>query len=431
MQSIGAGMSNMKLTRLPNGIRVVTKSVESFESVVLGYWVEAGGVCEEESSCGISHFLEHMAFKGTISRTAQQIAEEIESVGGYLNAYTSKEITAFHAKVLRNDIGIAIDIVSDILQNPTFLKEELEMERKVVLQEISQNQDTPDDIIFDHFQGVAFAKQSMGYPILGPATVIASLGAADLRNYMSSYYNADNIVFAAVGNIDHDEIINLAAQNFSKFSSNKTIKHRKCYNYVGGSYADVRDLEQVHTIIGFDGVAISSSDYYTMAIFSSILGGGMSSRLFQEVREKRGLVYAIYSFSSCYKNNGAFGIYAATSADKLSELSDVVMAEVLKTQHDISEKEFNRTKAQFRSSLLMSAESNSSSCEQIVNQTIAFGRPLERAEILEKIDTVTIDDVKRLCGTILSSSPSVVTVGKCDCAPIIASLNTNGLEVAS
>ncbi|MDR3156063.1 MAG: insulinase family protein [Holosporaceae bacterium] len=424
-------MNNIKLTHLPNGIRVVTKNVESFESVVLGYWIEAGGVCEDDSNCGVSHFLEHMAFKGTISRTAQQIAEEIESVGGYLNAYTSKEITAFHVKVLRNDIGIAIDIVSDILQNPTFLREELEIERKVVLQEINQTHDTPDDIIFDHFQSVAFAKQSMGYSILGPVAVISSLGADDLRNYMGRYYNADNIVFAAVGNIDHDEIIGIASQYFFKFSPQKTIKHHKCYNYVGGSYADIRDLEQVHVIIGFDGVAVLDKDYYTMAIFSSILGGGMSSRLFQEVREKRGLVYAIYSFSSCYKNNGIFGIYAATSVDKLSELSDVVMAEALKIQHDISEKEFNRTKAQFKSSLLMSGESSSSSCEQIVNQTIAFGRPLEQAEILKKIDSVSMDDVKRLCTKVMSSPPSVVTVGKCDCSSIIASLDRNGLKAAS
>ncbi|MDR2794226.1 MAG: insulinase family protein [Holosporaceae bacterium] len=424
-------MNNMKLTCLPNGIRVVTKSVESFESVVLGYWVEAGGVCEDESICGISHFLEHMAFKGTTSRTAQQIAEEIESVGGYLNAYTSKEITAFHAKVLHSDIGIAIDIVSDILQNPTFLQEELEMERNVVLQEIGQTQDTPDDIIFDHFQSVAFAKQAMGYSILGPASVISSLGANDLRSYMQRYYNADNIVFGAVGNIDHDEIVDLASKHFSKFSSHKTLKHSNCYNYIGGSLADIRDLEQVHVIIGFNGVSILSSDYYTMAIFSSILGGGMSSRLFQEVREKRGLVYSIYSFSSCYRNNGTFGIYAATSADKLSELSDVVVAEVLKVQQDVTEKEFNRTKAQFKSSLLMSSESSSSSCEQIVNQTIAFGRPLDRVEIIKKLDSVTIDEVKQLCTTVLASPPSVITVGKCDCRPIIASLNGNGLKVAS
>ncbi|MDR1335058.1 MAG: insulinase family protein [Holosporaceae bacterium] len=421
----------MKLTHLPNGLRVVTKSVESFESVVLGYWVEAGGICEKESDCGISHFLEHMAFKGTVSRTAQQIAEEIESVGGYLNAYTSKEITAFHAKVLRNDIGIAVDIVSDILQNPTFLDEELEMERNVVLQEIKQTHDTPDDIIFDHFQSIAFAKQSLGYSILGPAAVVSSLVAGDLRSYMNRYYNADNIVFAAVGNIDHDEIIELADRYFSKFSPQKTFKHYERYNYVGGAYADVRDLEQVHAIIGFDGVAILSNDYYIMAIFSSILGGGMSSRLFQEVREKRGLVYTIYSFSSCYRNNGTFGIYAATSVDKLPELSDVIVAEVLKMQHDISEKEFNRTKAQFKSSLLMSSESNSSCCEQIVTQTVAFGEPLERAKILERIDSVTIDDVKRLCRIVLSSSPSVVTVGRCDCTPILDALHRNDLKVTS
>lgn len=416
-----------KISTLDNGIRVVTKKLENFDSVVTGYWVEAGGVCEEESNCGISHFLEHMAFKGTTTRSAKQIAEEIEAVGGCSNAYTSKEVTAFHAKVLKEDKQVAIDILSDILLNPVFDKEELEKERGVILQEISQTFDTPDDIIFDHFQNVAFANQSMGRPILGPVSVVSRITSEDLRNYRAKYYNADNVIFAAVGDVHHDDIVESANKYFSQFSSATTPVHDKTYTYTGGMYSDKRNLEQTHVIIGFNGLSSLDPDYYTLAIFSSILGGGMSSRLFQEVREKRGLVYSIYSFSSSYKRNGLFGIYAATSADKLCELSDIVSAELISMRDNISEKEFNRTKAQFKAALLMASESNSATCEQIVNQTLLFKEPLSHEAILNKIESVSIDDVMRLTDRIISSKASVVTVGNCDCESIIPVLSKNGI----
>ncbi|GHU10828.1 peptidase M16 [Alphaproteobacteria bacterium] len=422
-------MNNVRSTTLSNGIRAVTKRIDGFESVVVGYWVEAGEVCEDLSNNGISHFLEHMAFKGTTSRTAKEIAEEIESVGGYMNAYTSKEVTAYFAKVLGEDTKVALNILSDILQNPTFLTEELEKERGVVLQELYQVKDTPDDIIFDHFQEICFKDQSMGYPIVGQEEVVAKITADDLREYRSRYYNADNIVFAAAGNLSHDELLDMATENLNAFKTDVSPVHDVQYNYVGGSYSDVREqLEQVHAIIGFDGISNLDADYYTMAIFSSILGGGMSSRLFQEVREKRGLCYSIYSFSSSYKRNGVFGVYSATTADKLAELSDVVAGEIISMSNGISEKEFKITKAQFKASLLMAGENNTSSCEQIVSQIRIFGRTLDNAEVLEKIDAVTIDDVKKLTHRILASKTAVVTVGKCDCSSVLAKLESNGLK---
>lgn len=422
-------MNNIKLTTLDNGLRIITKSMKGFESISMGYWVEAGGVCEDKTNCGISHFLEHMAFKGTKRRSAQQIADEIESVGGYLNAYTSKEVTAYHAKLLKDDSDIAIDILSDIIQNPTFLSEELERERNVILQEINQTQDTPDDIIFEHFQRIAFEGQSMGYSILGPTETVRKITADDLKQYLSKYYNADNIIFTAVGDISHDNLVNIAMDNFTSFACNTTSKNKVKYKYIGGSYADIRNLEQVHVIVGFNGVASSDNDYYAMAILSSILGGGMSSRLFQEVREKRGLVYSVYSFSSSYSKNGLFGVYAATTEDNLSELSDVLSNEFLKVQDEISEKEFQRTKAQFKASLLMAAENTSTSCEQIVNQTLIFGRPLTHSEMLGKLNAITIDDVKKLAMKIFTSKVSVVTVGKCDCSPVLSTLQMNGIVV--
>lgn len=417
------------LTRLDNGLRVVTKTVDSFESVVLGYWVEAGGVCEDESNCGISHFLEHMAFKGTTTRTAKQIAEAIESVGGYSNAYTSKETTAFHAKVLKEHFRIAVDVLSDILQNPTFLEAELERERGVILQEISQTNDSPDEIIFDYFQNVAFPNQSMGRPILGPSEIVSKIKSDDLRAYRKKYYNADNIIFGAVGNISHEELLDYANKYFLNFSNDKTKAHDKEYLYQGGAYSDVRDLEQSHIVIGFNGVSSLSSDYYTSAIFSSILGGGMSSRLFQEVREKRGLVYSIYSFTSSYKRNGLFGIYAATSEDKLAELSNVASMELIKMRDSITEEEFNRTKAQFKASLLMSQESNSAMCDQMVSQTMIFGNPKRKEDIIAKINSVTIDDIKNMTDKILSSKVSVVTVGKGNADTVIPILKRNGILI--
>lgn len=422
-------MIKENLTKLDNGLRVVTKSIDNFESVVLGYWVDAGAICEDETNNGISHFLEHMAFKGTTTRTAKQIAEAIESVGGYSNAYTSRETTAFHARVLKDDKNIAIDILSDIMQNPTFQKDELERERGVILQEISQTNDTPDDIIFDYFQNIAFPNQAMGRPILGPTSIVSKITSDDLRAYRDRYYNADNMLFCAAGNVSHEEVLDYANKYFSNFSGKKTQVHDKTYEYHGGLYSDIRDLEQSHAIIGFEGVPSLSEDYYKMAIFSSILGGGMSSRLFQEVREKRGLVYSVYSFTSSYRRNGLFGIYAATSKDKLSELATVATAELLEMRDNITEKEFNRTKTQFKASLLMSQENCAAICEQIANQTMIFGSPRKREDILAKINAVTIDDIKKMASRIISSNVSVVTVGQGNTDLIVPALERNGLHV--
>jgi predicted Zn-dependent peptidase len=407
---------------------VVTGSLKNFDSIVLGYWVETGAIRENESNNGVSHFLEHMAFKGTSRRTTKQIAEEIESVGGYLNAYTSKEITAFHAKVLKDDRHMAMDILSDILQDPTFPADELELERNVVLQEISQVQDTPDDIIFDHFENIAFSNQPLGRAILGSSDLIAHMKVEALRAYRDKYYNIDNIVLAAVGNISHEELIDSADKYLSNFKTHKTPAYDIKCQYVGGSHSDTRDLEQAYLIIGFNGLSNLDRDYYTLALFSSILGGGMSSRLFQEIREKRGLAYSVHSFSSSHKYNGTFGIYAATSPNKLSELSDIASTELLKMREYISEKEFKRTKAQFKSSLIMSRESNSSYCEQIVNQTLIFKRPIGHDEILKKIDAVTMDEIKALTDRLLSSRASIVTVGKCDCSIVSTILQANGIK---
>lgn len=422
-------MHEEKITKLDNGLTVVTKTIKTIESVALGYWVNVGSINEKENECGITHFLEHMAFKGTELRSAKQIAVEIEAEGGYSNAYTSKEVTAFHAKFLKEKTKLGVDILSDIMLHPIFDQNELEKERKVILQEIAQTYDTPDDIIFDYFQEVAFKNQSLGRSILGSTEIVSKISVDDLKNYRKKFYNADNIIFSAVGNVCHEEILDLGSKYFFEFCPQKTVPHNDVYSYVGGKFSDIKDLEQEHIIIGFPGVASLDPNYYTMAILSSILGSGMSSRLFQEVREKRGLVYLTYSFNYSYRPNGIFGIYAGTSAEKIEELSDVAINELLKMAEFISEEEFLRTKTQFKASLLMVGESNTAYCDQMAIQTILFGRPLSYDEVISQLDRVTIDDVKDLVKKIVKKACSVVTLGKADCSGAVKSLKKNGVLV--
>ncbi len=424
-------MSEVKVTKLDNGIRIVTKSIPGINSVSSGYWVDAGSVCEKLEENGISHFLEHMAFKGTKKRTALQIAEEIEEVGGYLNADTACEVTGYHAKVLSESQHVASDILSDILFNPTFLTEELERERGVILQEIAQTNDTPDDIIFDHLQGVAFPDHALGRPILGTVESVSSFSANNLREYRRRLYCSDRIVFAAVGKVDHNEIVDRIYNYCKDLTPSEQSVVSDIAHYRGGCFADMRaDLEQTHVTMGFEGLANTNPDYYTLAVFSAILGTGMSSRLFQEVREKRGLVYSVYSFLSAYRNTGLFGIYAATSPDKLEELVAVVAAEILKMQHSVQEDELLRAKVRLKSALLMSQENNSLVCEQIANQMLIFGRPISSEEILTKLESVTLDKIYGLAHTIVTSVASIITVGAGNAEHLVNAACHEGLRLS-
>lgn len=409
-------MLNAKLSKIDNGITVVSQEMASVESVTLGFWVKAGGISETKEKHGISHYLEHMAFKGTNKRTARQIAEEIESVGGYLNAFTSRDVTAYHAKVLKEDIDLALDILSDILKNPTFLPEEMERERGVILQEISQTNDTPDDIIFDHFQNCAFPDQPMGRPILGIADIVSNISTDDLREYRTKNYTSDAIILSAAGNIQQEKLVKFAETYVGDISQSTAHKDGITPKYEGGYFFDERPkLEQSHVVLGFNGVKYTDPDYYTASLFSSILGEGMSSRLFQEIREKRGLVYSVYSFMSNYKDAGLFGVYAATSPSKVHELLDVVCEEINKMRKGITQKEFKRTRVQYKASLLMSRESTSSTCDQIASQTVLFGHPIPDQDVIDRINAVSIEDIEAYTDKLLSSKPTLVSVGNMDC----------------
>ena len=286
----------IRSTTLENGLRVVSDPMLSVESVSLGIWVDVGTRHENPKINGISHLLEHMAFKGTKRRSALAIAEEIEAVGGYINAYTTRESTAYYVRVLKKDVELGLDLLADILQNSTMETDELERERAVILQEIHQANDNPDDVIFDNFQETAYPEQAMGLQILGNAKVVSSLGRELVVDYMNDHYNSNTMVLSAAGKIDHDELVNLAHNSFKNLPPGRKAIEEPAL-YAGGQNLKTRTLEQAHIILGFEGVSYEDPDFHATSVLSTLLGGGMSSRLFQEIREKRGLAYSIYSFA--------------------------------------------------------------------------------------------------------------------------------------
>lgn len=351
-----------------------------------------------------------MVFKGTRRRDARAIAEEIEAVGGHLNAHTSREHTAFYAKMLKEDLPLAVDIIADILQDPLLDSGELGRERTVVLQEIMQAQDTPDDIIFDRFQETAFPEQALGRPVLGAPDLIEAMGRDILANYMKSHYGAPRMILTAAGNVEHDELVAMAEAAFDRLPP-PSPGEREPAVYRGGDFREERDLEQVHLVLGFRGAGYGTPDFYPLSVLSTLLGGGMSSRLFQEAREKRGLVYSIYSFPSAYSDTGVFGIYAGTGEHEVEELLPLICDELRSVARDVSEAEIARARAQMRAGMLMSLESTSARCEQLARQLMIFGRPVPVAETVAKIEAVDRDAVIGAAQRLLETPATLATLG--------------------
>ena len=396
---------------LPGGMRFVTDRMDSVESVSLGVWVNAGARNETADINGVSHLLEHMAFKGTARRSALDIAVEIENVGGHLNAYTSRESTVYYATVLKEDAALALDIVSDILLNSTFADDELARERAVVLQEIGQANDTPDDIIFDTFQETAYPDQPLGRAILGTADIVSTMPRDTLKGYIDAQYGSDRMILSAAGNLDHDTLADLAEKAFGGVRASQAEAPQPGV-YTGGDNREIRDLEQAHLVMGFEGVGYGDDDYYALAVLSTALGGGMSSRLFQEVREKRGLVYSIYTFSSAYQDGGLFGLYAGTGEEEVAELVTVVCDELRRAAADtMAEEEVARSRAQIKAGVLMSLESTSSRAERIARHLQVYDRVIPVDEIARRIDSVTAEDVRRVAERLLTSAPTLTALG--------------------
>lgn len=401
----------VKTTTLDNGMTVMTDNMPSLETAALGVWVKSGSRSETENEHGISHLLEHMAFKGTKTRSSRDIAESIENVGGELNAATSIEHTGYFARVLKDDVTLAADILSDILQNSVFDETELKREQHVIVQEIGASHDDPDDKVFDLFQSAAYPDQAVGRTILGTTQSVEGFKPDDLRAYMSRNYVGEQMIMVAAGNVNHDELVDLAADRFSGLKANGAPAPVKA-NYVGGDSRQASDHEQAHLVIGLEGRAYNSDGFYASQVLSRILGGGMSSRLFQEVRERRGLCYSVYAFHWAFADSGVFGVAAATGESEVSELVPVILDELRKATENITEDEVVRVRNQIRAGLLMSLESPSARAGQLARQQILWGRPIPLQETVDRISAITADRVKQIAREILhTGSPTVSGVG--------------------
>ena len=396
--------------------------MSGLKSASIGIWVNAGGRHERIEQNGIAHFLEHMAFKGTKKRSSVQIAEAIEDVGGYINAYTSREMTAYYCRVLGDDVALALDVVSDIVLNPVFARDEIEVERGVILSEIGQALDTPDDIIFDWLQDVSYPDQPLGRSILGPEERVSSFQREDLSAFVDENYSVDQMVLAAAGAVDHDAIVRQCEEIFG------TLKPRVQAPFLvgqfkGGEYRQVKDLEQAHFALAFESPNYRDPDIYTAQIFATAFGGGMSSRLFQEVREKRGLCYSIFASAGAYSDTGTLTFYAGTSGDKVSDLANITVDELKRASYDMTEVEVARARAQMKAGLLMGLESPSSRAERLARMVTIWDRIPSLDEVVSQIDRVTVSDVRDYAAGMGAGAPAAMALyGPVADAPFVQDL---------
>ena len=410
---------SVEVTRLPTGLTVVTDAMPHLETAALGVWVACGSRHEQPEEQGISHFLEHMAFKGTARRTARQIAEEIEAVGGDLNAATGVEMTAYYARTLRTDVPLALDVLSDILTAPAFDPDEITREKNVIIQEIGAVEDTPDDLVFEYLQATAFADQPIGRSILGTRATVRAVDGKGLKAYLGRHYRAPRTVIAAAGAVDHATVVGEAERRFAPFAG-PVAPAAEPAQFRGGMRVEPRDLEQVHIALALEGVPQRDPSLYSLQIFTNALGGGMSSRLFQEVRELRGLCYAIYAFHSAYADTGMFGLYAGTDVADAPELMRVVVGELAAAVETLDESEVARAKAQMKVSQLMALESASDRASQLARHIHIHGRPMAPEEIIAQIDAVTVESAR-------AAGRDLIARGR----PAVAALGPAGLENAA
>ncbi len=403
--------------RLSNGLRVVAEPMPGLHSACLGLWVTAGGRHERLEQNGVAHFLEHMAFKGTPTRTAQMIAEEIEDVGGYINAYTCKEMTAYYARVLAADVDRALDILADILLNPVFAAPDIEVERGVILQEIGQALDTPDDIIFDWLQEAAFPDQPFGRAILGPAERVGAFAREDLAGFVAERYAPDQLILAAAGAIDPDGLARAAERLFGHLAP-RPVAPCPAARFVGRERRETRPLEQAHIALAFEGPAARDDQAFTAQVYASALGGGMSSRLFQELRERRGLCYTIFAQASAYSDTGMITLYAGTDPERIGELATLTVDELRRAVDGLTPAEIERARAQMKAGLLMGLESPSARAERLARAMSVWGRVPDVAETVARIDAVTPEGVRDFAAGLASTAaPALALLGPVGEAP--------------
>jgi processing peptidase subunit beta len=401
-------MTHGLLTELGSGLKVATRAMPQAHSLSVGIWVNAGARDERDSETGIAHMLEHMAFKGTKRRSARDIATEVENVGGYMNAHTSREETAYYLRLLPEYLDMGIDILADILTEPTMPDEEIERERGVIIQEIGQSLDTPDDIVFDMFANASYGTHTLGRPILGSVDSVSGFSRDNLKGFMARHYGAGQMLVTGSGAVDHDDFVRRVE---TRLAGLETAEHarRTAPQWLGGRLVETRDLEQTHLVIGLPSFGAQDDRRYALMLLSTLFGGGMSSRLFQEVREKRGLCYSIFSFASMYSDSGHFGIYAGTSAAQANEMLSVTASQLAELAAGVGSEELDRAKAQLRASLVMARESVAGCGESLARQIMLFGTPQDDAELLERIIGVSAADVSAVAAGLIAGGQPVIT----------------------
>jgi predicted Zn-dependent peptidase len=402
----------VEISKLPNGLHVVTHAMPHLESVALGIWIKAGARDENPEENGVAHFLEHMAFKGTKRRSAQDIAEEIESTGGEINAATGMETTTYYARTLKADWPLALDILADIFTESTLDAGELDRERDVILQEIAASKDQPDDLVFDLAQAASYGDHPLGRSILGTSELVQAMTREQMVAWRDRNYWASRMVVCATGNVNHADFAKAAEKYFGHIPQGHS-PQRQPPSFAGTAQTEQKPLDQTHLVVSFPAPNYRDPRVYQLQVLASILGGGMSSRLFQEVREKRGLCYSVFAFGTTYEDTGQLGVYAATSPDHTPDLLDVTATVMMSMVDEITEKEIDRAKAQLKTSIVMNLESASSRADQIARQFLAFGEVPEMSTLIKKIEAVTSEQVRKLAKEIFRSAPpSLSAVGQ-------------------
>ena len=403
--------SSEEKTVLDNKLRVVSQSVPYMDSVSIGIWVAAGARHEQSGEEGVSHFLEHMLFKGTERRTARQIADEMDMLGGHLNAYTEKEYTFFYAKVLREHLRPAFDILADMVLNSTLDPVEMEREKNVVLEEIKHRDDSPDELVHDLFEQTLWKNHPLGNSTIGEVSSVVAFTREKIGNFMRRRYTPDAIVIAAAGSVDHAELVECAV---SAFGQCEGTQDADVFEPVQANFEErivAKQTEQVHICIGTPGYRQNDENKYPLAIIDAIVGGGMSSRIFQEIRENRGLVYAIGSYSGSYKEGGMFTVYAGTSTENADQVLELIVRELENVhKHNVTDTELQRAKNQIRGALLMGQESTTNRMSRLANSEIYFGRIVPLEEVLGFVAKVDKDDIARVAEEILAPSRHALVV---------------------
>ena len=403
---------DLRRTVLPNGLTVLTERMEHVRSVAMGVWIKSGSRCEPADTNGISHFVEHMLFKGTRSRSAQHIAREMDSIGGNLDAFTGKETICFNVKSLGEHVPIALDVLTDLVLNPIFAASDIERERSVILEEIKIDEDNPDVLVHELFTQNFWKDHPLGKPILGTTSTVARLSQQQLFDYHGGRFLGGNMVFSAAGDLDHDRFVDAVSNKFALLTVGSTVEEEQAPSASARIVLrNKKALEQVQICLGVPAPPITDDNRYTTLILNTVLGGGMSSRLFQTIREERGMAYSIYSDLSPYRDTGALCVYAGTSAGKTLEMIDLVLVEFRKLKEEpLSDEELTRAKDQLKGNILMGLESSNSRMANLARQELYFQQFFTAEEIIAWIDAVTAEQIQTMAQNLFNIDRIAVTL---------------------